>query len=281
MMMPTRPVLRYHGGKWRLSPWIIQNLPPHRVYVEPYGGAASVLLRKPRSYAEVYNDLDNEITDLFRVLRDPVQAQKLIRLLYLTPYARSEFELSYSASNDDDPVERARKTVIRSFMGFGSSVTARYTTGFRNDSRRSGTIPAHDWQGYPDALVTVVERLRGVIIENRQALDVIRDHDNSQTLYYIDPPYPYEVRSIRWAGKAYRHEMTNDDHLELADMLHRINGMAVISGYQCQLYDDLYHDWDHLEHTAMTDGAHERVETLWLSLNCQKARMPLFYCETR
>ena len=89
-----RPALRYHGAKWRLAPWVIGHMPPHKVYVEPYGGAAGVLLRKPRSYSEVYNDLDGDIVTLFRVLRDPMRREALIEALTLTPYAREEFELA-------------------------------------------------------------------------------------------------------------------------------------------------------------------------------------------
>lgn len=92
-MTPTRPVLRYMGGKWRLAPWILRHLPPHRTYVEPFGGAASVLLRKPRAYAEIYNDLDGEIVSLFRVLRDPEAAAELVRRIALTPFAREEFDV--------------------------------------------------------------------------------------------------------------------------------------------------------------------------------------------
>src|SRR3990167_11343170 len=108
MSGPTRPVMRYHGGKWRLAPWVIEHFPEHRVYTEAFGGGASVLMRKPRSYAEVYNDLDGEIVNVFRVLRDPSQARELERLLRLTPFARSEFETSYIT--DGDPLEQARRT---------------------------------------------------------------------------------------------------------------------------------------------------------------------------
>ena len=114
-----RPMLRWHGGKWMLAPWIIENMPAHRIYVEPYCGAASVLFRKPRAYSEVINDLDGEVTGLFRVLRDRAAAKELERLLRLTPFARTEFDESYTASLD--PVEQARRTIVRSFMGFGSN----------------------------------------------------------------------------------------------------------------------------------------------------------------
>src|SRR5262245_58814798 len=110
---PRRPVLRYHGGKWRLAPWIIEHFPEHRIYVEPYGGGASVLLRKSRAFAEVYNDLDGDVVNVFRVLRDRASAAALIRAIELTPWARDEFRLSYRPASD--PVERARRTIARAF----------------------------------------------------------------------------------------------------------------------------------------------------------------------
>lgn len=268
MTAPTRPVLRYHGGKWKLANWIISQFPKHKVYVEPFGGAASVLLRKQRSYAEVYNDLDGEIVNLFRVLRNPAQARELIRILKLTPYARDEFEVSYLIA--DDPIEQARRTVIRSFMGFGSTMTGKWTTGFRSNSNRSGTTPAHDWVNYPAALEVIVERLRGVVVESSPAAKIIKQHDTPETLHYIDPPYPFDTRNDRWAGNCYRHEMTDDDHRELAGVLHSLQGMVIISGYACDLYDlELYPDWQRVIRETHADGAADRIEVLWLSRNIQ------------
>ena len=196
MTAPSRPVLRWHGGKWRLAPWIISHFPPHRIYVEPFGGAASVLLRKQRSYAEVYNDLDDEVVNLFRVLRDDPQSNgyTLIDFLIHTPFARTEFEEAYEETTD--PVERARRLIVRSFMGFGSNGhNAAVKTGFRSASSRSGTTPAHDWGNYPDVLETIIKRVRGVVIENRDAVAVMRQHDDPMALHYVDPPYLPQTRS--------------------------------------------------------------------------------------
>ncbi|ERV79259.1 hypothetical protein Q058_02232 [Pseudomonas aeruginosa BL04] len=164
-MPPQRPILRYHGGKWLLAPWIIQHLAPHHTYIEPFGGAASVLLRKARSYAEVYNDLDGDVVNLFRVARD--RGEELRQALALTPLAREEFEASYAETTD--PLERARRMVVRSFQGFGSAAANGERTGFRSTSARIGTTPALDWLNYPDALAAITERLQGVVIENRDA----------------------------------------------------------------------------------------------------------------
>lgn len=269
MKSVSRPVLRYHGGKFLLAPFIISYFPAHRIYVEPYGGAASVLLQKPRSYAEVYNDLDGEIVNVFRVLRDPAQARELSRLLRLTPFARSEFELSYITA--DDPIERARRTVARSFMGFGSaSHNSNHATGFRANSNRSGTTPAHDWAHYPDCLPEIVARLTGVVIEHRPAVEVILQHDSFQTLHYVDPPYVHSVRKERQANN-YRFEMTDDDHRELASVLRSVSGMVVLSGYACGLYDELYHDWQRIDKETYADGAEKRIESLWLSPHTAEA----------
>ena len=269
-MKLKRPALRYHGGKWKLAPWIISHFPEHRVYTETFGGAASVLLRKPRSYAEVYNDLDGEIVNLFQVLRNPMQSRELTRLLELTPYARSEFETSYLT--DGDPIEQARRTVIRSFMGFGGGITGKWRTGFRANTTRPGTTPAHDWYGYPEALKGIVERLRGVTVENRPAKKVLIAQDSPKALHYIDPPYVIQTRQEKWAGNAYRHEMTDNDHRDLAEVLHDLRGMVVISGYPCHLYDvELFPDWQRVQCNTHADGARDRVEVLWLSPNTTKA----------
>lgn len=265
---PARPVLRYHGGKWLLAPWIIAQFPPHRIYVEPFGGAASVLLRKPRSYAEVYNDLDGEIVSLFRVLRDRRAAKRLEELLRLTPFARAEFVESYERV--DDPVEQARRTIVRSFMGFGSDTASGRVSGFRAASNRSGTTPAHDWRNYPDCMAAMVERLQGVVIEQRPALDVMLAHDSPRSLHYVDPPYMHETRMVG-ADKCYRHELTDADHAELLDFVKRLDGAVVLSGYSTDLYHRELDGWTRLERESRADGARKRVEVLWLSPKVRRA----------
>jgi DNA adenine methylase len=270
--MLNRPVLRYHGGKWKLASWIISNFPSHRVYVEPFGGAASILMRKPRSYAEIYNDSWEIVVNVFRVLRDPLQAQELERIIRLTPFARSEFEDcgDEELSKIEDPIERARRTIFRSFAGFGSaSINAAYATGFRANSNRSGTIPAHDWAHYPDQVRFFTLRMQGVVIENRPAIEIIKQHDGAETLHYIDPPYPHSTRNMKRGNAAYANEMTDNDHRELAAALHELQGMVIVSGYACRLYDELFDGWQRIDHATHADGARDRIECLWLSPNIQ------------
>ncbi len=280
-MTLRRPVLRYHGGKWRLAPWVISHFPSHRIYVEPFGGAASVLLRKPRTYAEVYNDLDGEVVNVFRVLRDPETAARLAEILTLTPFARDEFVSAYDEPTPEDPVERARRTIIKSFMGFGSSAihdvfprgmrtrasTWTPPTGFRSNSSRSGTTAAKDWANYPPLLAGFCERLKGVVVENRPALEVIAQHDRHDTLFYVDPPYLGTLRNAnRTQGKVYSHDMTGaEEHRALAEVLRGVEGMVVVSGYHSALYDELYDGWSVREKAALADGAAKRTEVLWVS----------------
>ena len=260
---PSRPVLRWHGGKWLLAPWIISHMPAHRVYVEPFGGAASVLIRKPRSYAEVYNDLDDEVVNLFRVLRSS-DAERLIDHLTLTPFSDAEFFAAYDAA--DCPVERARRTVIRSFMGFGSN-GVHQKTGFRSNSNRSGTTPARDWVNYPDALAAIVGRLRGVVVMNRDACDVMRAHDGPDTLHYVDPPYVMATRADTRAD--YAHEMNDCDHDDLLSFLRTLRGKVMLSGYPHPAYDNALDGWNRIEKAALADGARKRVEVLWCNFETQ------------
>lgn len=267
-MSPRRPVLRYMGGKWRLAPWIVSHFPVHKTYVEPYGGAASVLMRKPRGYCEIYNDLDGEVVNVFRVLREPAMAVRLRELLALTPFARAEFELTYEIS--EDRVENARRMIARSFMGFGSTAVAlRRTTGFRANSARSNSHPAQDWMNLADALPSLTQRLQGVVIENRPALAVMGRFDGPDTLIYADPPYVHETRSKKRIGDslehAYAHEMTEAEHLELLKFLRGCESYVVLSGYRSPLYDDALADWQRIDKATYADGARPRVESLWLN----------------
>lgn len=276
----TRPALRYHGGKWRLAPWVISNFPPHRVYVEPFGGAASILLRKDRAYSEVYNDRWSRVVDVFSVLRDPSQAAELRRRLELTPFARVEFEAADEDAHEAEPdvIERARMTIIRSFMGHGSESTrADSSTGFRSNSNRSHTTPAHDWANWPTVVPAFVERLRGVVIENQDAALVMQRHDGPDTLHYCDPPYPHSTRTLR---HGYAFEMTDDEHRDLAAVVSGLRGMVLVSGYDCDLYRDLYADWHRVETATLADGARPRTEVIWMNKAAatalDAARLPLF-----
>jgi DNA adenine methylase len=260
-MTVSRPVLRYFGGKFLLAPWIISNMPEHRVYVEPFGGAGSVLMQKPRAYAEIYNDIDDRIVNVFRVLQNTVSANILRKKLALTPFSRKEFELS-SEDDDESPVESARRTIIRSFMGFGADSVCEPSraTGFRSNSNRSGTTPAHDWVNYVDAVPAFIERLQGVVIESIDAFDALRKFDTAETLFYVDPPYVTDTRKRK---KAYRYEMTQEANDALLDNLLSIKGMVMLSGYEHGSYEKLR--WPCITRKAYADGANERTECLWLN----------------
>lgn len=265
-MSPTRPALRFHGGKWRIAPWIIQHLPAHELYVEPYGGAGSVLLRKPPSRGEVLNDLDGEIVNFFRVLRTPRRAKILLRAIELTPFSRREYKAALHSVKD--PIERARRMAVRAYFGFGSdSYRPDRHSGFRGRFCGSGhSTSAPDWAHYPAGLIYVIERLRNVVIENREALDLIEIYDKPGTLFYCDPPYPKSTRSACSNGRhTYTFEMTDAQHEALAAKLQTIKGLAVISGYRCPLYDRLYAGWHRVDREALADGATSRTESLWLS----------------
>ena len=253
-----RPVLRYFGGKFRLAPWIISHFPQHKIYVEPFGGAASVLMQKPRSYAEIYNDLDDSVFSLFTCMRELDLSIGLRQVIESTPYSRREFELAHVYH--PDPIENARRLIVRSFMGFGAdSVTnIQSKTGFRSNSNRSGTTPAHDWINYPKNIPEFQKRLSGVILENKDAKEVMLDHDSAETLHYVDPPYPHSTRR----GGRYKHEMTDIEHKELVDFLLTLKGQVVVSGYASEIYEKL--NWKKVSKKTFADGAKERTEVLWI-----------------
>ena len=256
-MRVERPVVRYHGGKWRLAPWIISNMPTHRIYVEPFGGGASVLLRKARTPIEVYNDADGDMVNLMMVVRD--HGLELKRRIELTPYARQEYETLYEESKD--PIERARMLIARSILGFGTR-SAHRNTGFRSVSF-SGSVTG-EWVSYPKKLAAIIDRLRGVVIECKDAIPLMESHDSPETLHYVDPPYVHATRAKGMVGN-YNYEMTEQEHIKLIAFLRTLKGKVLLSGYDHPIYNDGLLDWHIVKKSTFAECARPRVETLWLN----------------
>jgi DNA adenine methylase len=275
---PSRPALRYFGGKWNLAPWIISHFPPHVAYVEPFGGGASVLLRKPVSFVEVYNDLNSRVVNFFRVLRE--NTVDLMEMLTFTPYSREEYELAHHKS--DDPVEDARRFVVLSGQGNRGAGTID-AGGWRwmKNANRAKTN-AHDWTNM-DHLMQIAQRFDGVQVENDDAFNVLQRYDSKNTLFYVDPPYLASTRCMRWQGDAYECELANNsDHERLAQALHDLSGMVVLSGYPSDLYNRLYADWRSEIKIVTMRVRSERgkgkptQECIWISPNCRTPQISLF-----
>jgi len=276
-MVPSRPALRYHGAKWALGPWVVSHLPGHECYVEPFGGSAGVLLQKARSWLEVYNDLDEEVVGFFQVMRE--QPERLITAIQWTPYARKEWELALE--DDPDPVERARRFYVRAWMQIAGA-TGTWKSGWRRQK-----VVSKDWRGQKkmtpacvsfagvEHLWAVADRLRGVQIECGDWQEVVNRYDSPETCFYVDPPYPASTRG-RWKRNAYRHELSDGEHGALARALHVVLGKVVISGYRCELYDELYAGWARVERSARTNSAGSAVECLWLSPGAEERQLSLF-----
>jgi DNA adenine methylase len=202
------------------------------------------------------------------VLRDKYRAAELIRRLELTPFARADFRDAYRPSRSQ--LEKARRLIVRSFMGFGNNPT-RLTprTGFRSATSQSGTTPAKDWSTYPEALWGVVERFNGVTIESKPALALIEQYDRDDVLIYADPPYVHATRpSFLERGArsdGYQFEMIDEEHVALLDRLNASSAMVMLSGYENGIYADRLSGWRRVQQRTHTDGGRERTEVLWLN----------------
>jgi DNA adenine methylase len=276
-MKPTRPLLRYFGGKWQLRHWIIEHFPPHRFYAEPFAGAASVLLGKePCKDGEIINDLNGDVINLFRVMQSKDQAEDLMGRLEWTPYAQSE--LALSSKPTDDPIEKARRMVVRSFFGIEVAGMETRGTGFRmgnvdlrredQEGKRTFRNCARDWANWKDALPLIRERLKHVMIYQRDALEFIDLMDSGQCLLYVDPPYhPFTRSESRYAV-----DFTADQHAALVERLLRCQSMVVLSGYDCAEYIDLHRaGWEKAEKDSRANmSLRRRKECLWINPAAQR-----------
>lgn len=265
MLTPTiKPILKYPGAKWNCANWIIGHFPAHMHYVEPFFGSGAVFFNKAPARHEVINDLSGDVVNLFRVIRD--DGERLAALIEMTPWAREEYELSYQPS--DDPMERARRFLIRTWQGHGGrSTTSETPQGWRHNSMGgmlNDSFHPDRWQAVGRDVLAVARRLTMAEIERRPAARVIAEYNDAGVLVYADPPYPLSTRN----GKMYQYEMTDADHLTLLDALDAHPGPVVLSGYHCALYDDRLAHWSTRERRVQAEKGNTRTEVLWLNPVC-------------
>jgi len=259
-----RPPVKWHGGKFYLCHRIIEQFPPHHTYVEPFGGAASVLLNKSPSAVEIYNDLDHRITRLFRVLRD--QGEEFHRRLSLSPY--SEIEFNEAGNEGTDEVEKARRDFIRWRLSLGGRGDS-FSFTLHRVRRGMADVVSGYLSMIDEQLPLIVDRLRTVQILSRPAIEVIHVWDSPHTLYYCDPPYVPETRH-EGSRSIYGCEMNEEAHQELARVLRSCKGKVVLSGYPSDLYCRLYKDWrtikfDMPNHAAGGKSKARKQETIWMN----------------
>ena len=268
---------KYFGGKGRMLDKLYPLFPSHQVYVEPYMGGLSVLLNKPRSDIEVVNDINDEVVNFFRVVRD--KHKKLTKKLSLTPYARDEYLASAPQPGDSD-IERARKLFVNVRQGWGGKIETKPTRGkwakpansFHLDKARNNAFTFH--KAAKD-LYKTARRLQNVSIENSPALDVIKMYDSEHTFFYLDPPY---VHSSREGTDDYgEFEMSNMQHYELADVLHNVKGKVMLSGYMNDIYDDLFYSWTRkdflVQAMSRTGGTQLRPDSVWMNYDADQGSL--------
>ena len=263
------PILKYPGAKWRLAQWIIAFLPPHESYLEPFFGSGAVLFNKAPSRIETINDLDGDIVHFFKMCR--TYPNELADALCLTPWSRDEREAAYEPSTDN--IERARRFAVRCWQTFGASPNQsngwRHTTG---KARNGGPDNPKLWARLPQCIRDASERLLNVQIENRPALEVIRQHNGENVLIYADPPYMKRTRNAH--GDSYHYEMSDADHKELLQSLVAHTGMVVLSGYDSELYNKTLQGWHKEIKATQAERGAKRMECLWLNPSCAE-RLPI------
>jgi len=276
-MSKLRSPIPYFGGKYLLSKKLLPLMPPHKIYVEPFGGAGSLLFAKEPSPVEVYNDIDSGLVTLFRVLRDDEKFEKFYKRVLLTPYSREEYyKFLCEWQDEQDEVEKAYKYYICARMTFGGNITK----GGWSFSHNREASKALSFLSMIELLPEIHERMMRVQIEHRDFRDIFRIYDTENTFFYVDPPY---IQELRKSGK-YRHELDIESHKELVQILLNLKGKSILTCYYHQVYAPLEeNNWKRIDverKTSIpgrteTERKHHverdtrRIETIFISPNCK------------
>jgi len=248
--------LRYPGSKWSLAQHIVGYFGSHYHYVEPYFGSGAVFFSKPVSPHELINDVNGQVINFFRVLRD--STDELLFALEATPWSREEYDQSHIITGR--PVEDARRFVTRIWQAHASDLAKK--TGWKNrGSKQTARGMSIRWQRVPSELAVMANRLKDAEIENRPALEVMKRFKTKDTLIYADPPYLLETRT----QKMYAYEMSVDDHVEMLELIKNHPGPSVISGYENSLYNNHLKKWKKYSiKPPKVEKQADRMEVLWV-----------------
>ena len=253
-----RCVMKYPGSKWSIVNWIIGFFPEHHSYLEPFLGSGAVLFNKPHSNIETVNDLDGNVVNLFEwIQKDP---ERLAHEIYYTPYARQVYEDAFALVPKDSS-GKAVNFYIRLNMGHGFRTNGE-KVGWKNDVQgRERSYASQDWCHLPEKIMRAAERLRGVQIENKPAIELMERFNYANVLVYLDPPYVLGTRH----GKQYRYEMDDQDQCDLLDVALAHKGPLLISGYDNDLYNDRLHGWHREETVSYSQTCSKKREVLWMN----------------
>lgn len=253
-----KALLKYPGAKNRLAPWIVSHIPSHKVYCEPFLGSAAVFLNKEPAYNEILNDLDDDIYNFFKVVRE--NPEELCRLIEATPYSRTEYTTAYVESEEEAlSIERARRFAVKCWQGFGCG--NKYKNGYRRGIGAASPNPAKAWARLPETIQLAAERIKNAQIEHKDALELITDLCGKDTFIYIDPPYLQDTRK----SYLYNHEMTDEQHAELLQIVKESDCKIMISAYENELYDNVLADWKKEHKSTTAECSRRRVETLYMN----------------
>ena len=258
-------ILRWPGAKWRLADWIINMFPRHAVYCEPFFGSGAVFFKKTRSGTETINDIDGNVVNLFRVVRN--SADELARVIEMTPYSREEYRDCYESKGDE--IEQARRFLVRTWQAFGGKTYC--STSWAHDRTNSVFRPKY-WCKLPNRILATVERLKMAQIENMDARELIGMYNRTQTLLYVDPPYLKSTKT----QLHYECEFAKpEEHKELLEICKKHKGYLIISSYENDLYNATLAGWEKRSMRTATNAAGSAVETVYLNPACTR-EMSLF-----
>lgn len=265
-------VLKYPGSKWRIAPWIVNYIPKHHTYLEPFFGSGAILFNKPASSIEMVSDRDDNVVNVFRCIK--TDRERLATIIAMTPYARKEYDDTFICPVPTDEFERAAWFLIQCWQGHGFRTNG-YKVGWKNDVQgREEMYACKNWYRLPSWIIGIADRLKRVQVDCSTFDEVIPRFKYKKVFMYCDPPYVLGTRS----GKQYKHEMSDQDHVKLLELLLQHPGTVILSGYDNDLYNQTLKGWHKESNIGYAEyyGGRERTEVIWMNFEPPQRQLNLF-----